>query len=400
MNQLAITNATIYTCSQNPSIPAVIQGGTCLVSGGKIVAVGKDLTIPDSAVVKDCEGLIITPGFIDAHCHIGLAEDGGGQAGNDGNEASDPVTSEVRALDGINPGDIAFKDAVMAGITCVQVDPGSANIIGGESVAIKTFGTIIDDLVIKRPCGMKAALGENPKRVYGGQRRMPMTRMGNAAIMRKALTEAKDYLRKKESADSPDKIPDMNLRHEALLPVIKKQLPLRIHCHRADDIMTALRIAEEFDIDISLEHCTEGDKIAEAVANSGFPVTMGPSLTDKSKLEVKNIGFGAPVALSKAGVKLAIVTDHPVLPIHYLRICAGLAIREGMDEEFALLAITRFPAEIMGVSDRVGSLEPGKDADMVIWSKDPFEYDAKPLEVFIQGAPILPGINANGGDSI
>lgn len=387
MKPMAVTNARILTCAFG-AVPEVIEKGTVLWSGGKITAVGSSVEIPSDAIVIDAEGKVVTPGFIDAHCHIGISEDGAGWAGEDTNEATDPVTAEVRALDGINPKDIAFRDAVAAGVTCVQVDPGSANIIGGETLVMKTWGTVVDDLVVKRPSGLKAALGENPKRVYGTQRKMPATRMGNAAVMRKALTAAKDYLRKKENAKEPDKVPDLNLRNEMIAKVLKKEIPLRVHCHRADDIMTAIRIAREFDIDISIEHCTEGDLMGEQVKASGYPVTLGPSLTDKSKLEVKDIGFAAPVALSKLGVKLAIITDHPVLPIQYLRICAGLCVREGMDERIALLAITRHAAEIAGVADRVGSLEPGKDADLVIWSKDPLEYDAKAERTFINGEEV------------
>ncbi|HHX29106.1 MAG TPA: amidohydrolase [Firmicutes bacterium] len=387
MKPVAVKNARILTCGSG-AIPKVIEKGTILWAGGKITAVGTDIEVPTDATVFDALDKVITPGLIDIHCHIGIAEDGAGWAGQDGNESTDPVTAEVRALDGINPKDVAFRDAVRAGITCVQVDPGSANIIGGETLVMKTWGTVVDDLVIRRPSGLKAALGENPKRVYGTQRKMPATRMGNAAVLRKALTAARDYLRKIENAKEPDKAPDLNLRHEMIGRVLRKEIPLRVHCHRADDIMTAIRIAREFDIVISIEHCTEGDLVGEYVRDSGYPVTLGPSLTDKSKLEVKDIGFAAPVALSKLGVKLAIITDHPVLPIQYLRICAGLCVREGMDEDTALLAITRHAAEIAGVADRVGSLEPGKDADLVIWSKDPFEYDAKAERTFIDGEEV------------
>lgn len=379
-------NAKIMTASSKGSLPAVIDRGTVVIRDGKIASVGTDIPIPSDAQVIDGSGKILTPGFIDAHCHIGILEDGAGWAGDDVNETSDPNTAEVRALDGINPADIAFKDAVKGGITCVQVDPGSANVIGGETLVIKTVGNVVDDMVVKRPSGLKAALGENPKRVYGTNRKMPTTRMGNAAVMRKAFAAALDYARKKENAkDNPEKAPEQNLKHEAVLKVLRGEIPLRVHCHRADDIVTAIRIAKEFGITITLEHCTEGEKVIPEVKQSGFAVTMGPSLTDKSKLEVKDIGFSGPVALSKAGVKLAIITDHPVLPIQYLRLCAGLAVREGMDEEFALLAITRYAAEIAGVADRVGSIEEGKDADLVLWSGDPFEYDTKVICTVVNG---------------
>lgn len=391
MQDTAIINGLVYTASSNPELPFKIEKGTVLIGSGKIKAVGKHVDIPGNAKILDISGKIVTPGFIDAHCHIGISEDGSTSAGRDNNESSEPVTAEVRALDAVNPKDVAFQDAIAAGITCVQTDPGSANIIGGQTLVMKTWGSaVVDELVVLFPSGMKAALGENPKRVYGAQDKMPKTRMGNAAVMRKALVQAKDYLRKKEST-AAGKAPDFDFRMEALVKVLQKELTLRIHCHRADDIITAIRIAREFDIDISLEHCTEGDKVAKSVRESGYPVTMGPCLTDKSKLEVKDIGFAAPVALSRAGVKLALVTDHPVFPIQYLRLCAGLAIREGMDEDLALLSITRYPAEIAGVADRVGSIEPGKDADLVIWDKDPFEYDSNAVLTFIGGKPVYEG---------
>ncbi|MGI6627481.1 MAG: amidohydrolase [Bacillota bacterium] len=390
MQHTAIINGLVYTASSNPEVPFKIPKGTILIANGKIKAVGENVDVPNGTKILDVSGKLVTPGLIDAHCHIGVSEDGATPAGQDTNESSEPVTAEVRALDAVNPKDVAFADAIASGVTCVQTDPGSANIIGGQTLVMKTWGSaVIDDLLVLCPAGMKAALGENPKRVYGSQNKMPKTRMGNAAMMRKALTQAKDYLRKKESSgNKPEKLTDFDLRNEGLAKVLRKELPLRIHCHRADDIITAIRIAKEFEIDISLEHCTEGDKVAEHVIAGGYPVTMGPSLTDKSKLEVKDIGFAAPVALSKAGVKLAIVTDHPVFPIQYLRICAGLAVREGMNEDSALLAVTRYPAEIAGVSDRVGSIEPGKDADLVIWTKDPFEYDSEVLYTFIEGKPV------------
>ena len=400
----AIVNGTIYSASNRPDVPFRMPKGTILIENGTIKAVGERVDIPEGSEVIDVAGSIVTPGLFDAHCHIGIYEDGATDAGNDTNESSDPVTAEVRALDAINPRDVAFKDAIAAGVTCVQTDPGSANIIGGQTVVMKTWGSsVADELVIKFPSGMKGALGENPKRVYSGQDKMPKTRMGNAAVMRRALVQAQDYLRKKALAvDKPDKQPDFDLSKEALACVIRKEIPLRVHCHRADDIVTAIRIAKEFDIDISLEHCTEGDKVLESVRASGFPVTMGPCLTDKSKLEVKDIGFAAPVALSKAGVKLALITDHPVFPIQYLRLSAGLAVREGMDEDFALLSITRFPAEIAGVSDRVGSIEPGKDADLAVWTKDPFEYDSKVLYTFIEGKRVYEATNGSkiGGENL
>ncbi len=387
MKTTAITNGLIYTSSSNCEIPFVIERGTILIVNQKIASVGTNAEIPPDAEIIDATGNIITPGLIDAHCHIGIAEDGVTSAGQDSNESSNPITAEARALDAVNPTDIAFEDAIAAGITCVQTGPGSANIIGGDTLVIKTWGSsVLDELLVLAPSGVKAALGENPKRVYGSRNKMPKTRMGNAAALRKSLFDAKDYVRQtKPSVDKSNKTPQFDLGKECLARVIKRELPMRIHCHRTDDIVTAIRIAKEFNIDISLEHCTEGDKIVHYIKDSGFPVTMGPSFMGKSKLEIKNIGFAAPVALSRAGVKVAIITDHPVFPIQFLRVCAGLAVREGMDERLALLGITLYPAQIAGVSHKVGSIEPGKDADIVIWTKDPFEYDSKVLATFING---------------
>lgn len=400
MNAVALINARIYTAAEDRSVSPIIEKGTVVFQDGKITAVGENVAIPENAQVIDVSNRIVTPGLIDAQCHIGLSEDGVGRAGNDLNESTNPVTPEVRVLDGINPADIAFRDAVASGVTCVQVTPGSGNIIGGETLVIKTRGTVVEDMVVRRPSGLMAALGEDPKRAFGSNFKPPLTRMGSAAIMRKALAAARDYARKKDAAVKSEqdakesgksgsgRLPELNPGHESLIRVLRKEIPLRVHCHRADDIVTAIRIAKEFDINISLEHCAEGDKVLELLAESGFPVTMGPGLTKKSKLETKDAGFAAPVAVSRAGVKLAIVTDHPALPIQYLRICAGLAVREGMDEDTALLAITRYAAEILGVADRTGSIEPGKDADIVVWSKDPFEYDAKVEYTFIDGKPV------------
>ena len=312
MKPVAVKNARILTCGSG-AIPKVIEKGTILWAGGKITAVGTDIEVPTDATVFDALDKVITPGLIDIHCHIGIAEDGAGWAGQDGNESTDPVTAEVRALDGINPKDVAFRDAVRAGITCVQVDPGSANIIGGETLVMKTWGTVVDDLVIRRPSGLKAALGENPKRVYGTQRKMPATRMGNAAVLRKALTAARDYLRKIENAKEPDKAPDLNLRGTMIGRGPQEGNPLRVHCHRADDIMTAIRIARSSTLTYPSSTAPK-DLVGEYVRDSGYPVTLGPSLTDKEQTGSQGHRLrrsGSPV---KLGVKLAIITDHPSFP--------------------------------------------------------------------------------------
>lgn len=382
---LAIKGGTLLTAATG--LPARIEDGVVLVDAGKIVAVGgPDLTVPAGAKIMDATGCVITPGFIDAHSHIGIYEDGIGWEGEDANEATDPNTAEVRALDGINPADTAYAEALEGGVTTVQVAPGSANIIGGEILVMKCRGTVVDDMVIRRPSGLKAALGENPKRVYGAQRKLPGTRMGSAAVMRAALTKARDYMRKQEAAaDKPDKAVDRDLRLEMVCRVLRREIPLRVHAHRADDILTAIRIAEEFDIEISLEHATEGHKIAQLIAAKGIPCAVGPSLYQRSKLETKDRSVKTAGVLANAGVKVALICDHPIVPQQWLRIAAGVCIREGMTEADALLACTRNPAEMCGVADRLGSLAPGKDADIVVWDGDPFEYLTKTRCVLIDG---------------
>lgn len=373
---LAVRNGKILTAAApGAAVPQVIEGGTILIEGGKITAIGRDVSVPAGAEIIDATGKYVTPGIIDGHSHIGIHEDGVGWEGSDGNETTDPVTAECRAIDGINPADTAFEEVRRHGVTSVMVAPGSANVIGGVTVAIKCYGNVVDEMVIKNPAGMKAALGENPKRVYGSMNKKPTTRMGTAAVMRNALIAARDYMRKKEAAEGkPDKVVDFNLKHEALIPVLNGEIPLRVHAHRSDDIVTAIRVAEEFGIKITLEHCTEGDKIADYLAAKKIPVIVGPSMYQRGKLEVKDLGFHTPVALAKAGVHVALTTDHPVMPAQHLRHAAGVCIREGMPEETALAAITRHAAEHIGIDSRTGSLEPGKDADIVVWDGDPFEW--------------------------
>jgi len=385
---LAIRGGRVLTAAAGGQ--AVLEGGVVLVDGGKIIAVGgPGLAVPGGATVIDAAGCVVTPGLIDAHSHIGIFEDGLGWEGNDANECTDPNTAEVRALDGINPADTAFAEALLGGVTTVQVGPGSGNVIGGEMLALKCVGTLADEMVLARPTGLKAALGENPKRVYGSQHKRPATRMGSAAVMRGALIKARDYLRKQEAAkDKPDKQPDTDLKQEMIARVLRREIPLRIHAHRADDILTAIRIAEEFSIDISIEHSTEGHKIAEVLAQKGIPCTVGPSIYGRSKQETVDRSSATAGALAKAGVKVALICDHPIIPQQWLRIAAGMAIREGMTEQDALLACTRYPAEVIGVADRVGTLEPGKDADLVIWDGDPFEYLTQARCVLINGTPV------------
>lgn len=365
---LLIKNGLIYTMNGE-----IIENGSILIEDGRIIEVGREIIAPLDAEVIDVEGRRITPGLIDAHCHLGMWEESIGFEGSDGNEMTDPVTPQMRAIDAINPMDIAFEEAYQAGVTTAITGPGSANVIGGTFVAIKTYGHRIDDMIIKDPIAMKIAFGENPKRVYNSQKKSPMTRMATAAILRETLFKAKRYLDKKEDSDNPSKIPDYDIKMEAMIPVLKKEIPLKAHAHRADDIFTALRIAKEFDLNITLDHCTEGHLIAEDLAKEGKGAIVGPTLGNRSKFELKNKSFDTPRVLNDAGVKVAITTDAPVIPLQHLSLCAGLAHRAGLDEMEALKAITINAAEIVGLEDRIGSIEKGKDADIVIFDGNPIK---------------------------
>lgn len=378
---IAIINGKIFA-------PEPVEG-IVLIEGSKIVAVGL-VEVPEGAQVIDAEGKWILPGFIDAHTHLGVCEETYRIEGDDTNEMTDPITPHVRALDAVNPEDEGLADAVKGGITTAFTVPGSGNVVGGTGLVIKTFGKVVDKMVVREPAGMKVAFGENPKRVYGDEKKMPMTRMGTAALLRETLFKAQHYMEALEKGkDDPEEMPERDLRLEAMIAVLTKQIPLRAHAHRADDIMTAVRIAREFEVDLVIEHCTEGHKIAEELAEAGIPAVVGPSLSNRAKIELKDITFKTAGILAKAGVKVALMTDHPVIPVQYLPICAGLAVREGMSREDALKALTINPAEILGVADRVGSLTPGKDADVVIWSGDPLEIVSKPELVMIDGKVVF-----------
>jgi len=382
---MAIVDATIYPVSSVP-----IENGILLISGGKILQVGENVTIPQGATVIDAKGKMILPGFVDAHTHVGIWSEWYGQAESDGNEGSNPVTASVRAIDAVWPDHFAFKDARSGGVTCVQVTPGSGNVIGGETVVVKTFGTVVDDMVVRNPAGMKGALGENPKGSYGSQGKAPKTRMGIASILRNALFKAKDYLRKLEAGlEDPSKMPDTDLDMLSLVKVLKKEIPLRVHAHRADDIVTAVRIAEEFDIDYSIEHCTDGIEVADFLGKRKAKVNIGPTIWHRAKIETLNISPQTPGALSRAGCHVSIISDHPFHPIQHLVTAAAVAWANGMSEEDALKAITLNPAITLGVDDRVGSLEPGKDADFSIWTGHPFKIRSKIETVFIEGEKVF-----------
>ncbi|MCJ7691701.1 MAG: amidohydrolase [Clostridiaceae bacterium] len=379
---ILIKNANIHSMANEN-----FENGMILVHEGKIVDIGNVVTSPANAEIIDAKGKFLMPGMIDAHCHLGMFEDGMGSEGDDGNEAVDPVTPHLRAIDAINPMDICFKDALKAGVTTVATGPGSANVIGGQFAIIKTYGNRIDDMIINECHSMKVAFGENPKRVYHAQKKSPSTRMGTAAVLRENLIKAQMYIEKQNKAlESPDKLPEFDMKMEALAKVIKKEIPLKAHAHRADDILTALRIAKEFNVHITLDHCTEGhlivDYLKEGIQKG---IIIGPTLSNRSKVELQNLTFETPGILSKAGLKVAIMTDHPVIPLQYLPVCAGIAAREGMDEEEALKAITINAAEILGIEDRVGSLEIGKDADIIMYSGHPFDLRSKVEFVMVSG---------------
>ena len=363
--------------------------GDVLLNEGKIAAVGPGLS-GSGADVYDMTGKYVLPGFVDAHCHIGMWEDGMGEEGSDGNEFSDPVTPQMRAIDGLNPFDPCFKEACAAGVTTVVTGPGSANVIGGQFAALKTFGRCAEEMVVKDPVAMKAAMGENPKRVYTEQKATPYTRMAIASLFRKAMAEAKDYQRQLDEAEKDaEKRPDLDVAMEALLPVLRGELPLKIHAHRADDILTALRLAEEFQLKVTIDHCTEGyliaDVLKERLSALGAGIIIGPLLSERSKIELKNLSYDAPRILHEKGIPFAMMTDHPVIPEQYLPICAGLAVRSGLDERTALESITSTAAKIVGLDGRVGSLEPGKDGDVGVFDAHPFDYRAHCVMTLING---------------
>ena len=336
----------------------------------------KDLKKPyDSEIVLDVNGSIVMPGLIDAHSHIGITEEKKGTIGDDCNEGTNPVTPSLRAIDAVNPMDSAFHEAIAAGITGVLVGPGSSNVIGGQFAFIKTHGRCIDEMIVKAPAAMKAALGENPKVNYGDQNRYPSTRMASAALLRETLQKTRSY--NSENGFDADL--------EAMLPVIRREIPLKVHAHRADDILTAIRIAKEFNIDITLDHCTEGHLITEYIKESGFPAIVGTDLASKNKIEVGNMNFKTCGILNRAGILTAITTDHPVALIQYLPLCAGLSVRAGLSREEGYKAITINAAKICRVADRVGSLEAGKDADIAIFNGNPMETFTRTLYTIING---------------
>ena len=381
---MLIIHGTVHTMDG----PA-IDNGFVAIREGKIWKVGPMEECPADwkGETLDARGGHILPGFVDAHCHLGMFGDAVGVEGDDGNEATDPCTPHLRAVDAINPMDRCFQEAREGGVTTVLTGPGSANPVSGQFAAIKTAGRWVDEMIVKAPAAMKMALGENPKCVYNERHETPVTRMATAAIIRENLSKALEYGEKLDRAeeDEDEERPDFDPKLEALLPVVRGELPVHIHAHRADDIATGVRIAKEFHLKCVIVHGTEGHLLPELLAAEGIPVITGPSLGDRSKPELRNMTIENPAKLAGAGVDIAICTDHPETSIQYLPLCAAMAVRGGLDPEEALAAITSSAAEIAGLSKRVGTLTPGKDADVVVTSGHPFDWNGSIRAVFLNG---------------
>ena len=377
---LLLENAIIHPMRQDSNTKEDTFTGSILVKDGKIMEVSSQLVLPDSA---DCERIDVNrqhiyPGFIEAHCHMGITEEKKGKEGDDCNEMVHPITPMLRAIDAINTMDAAFHDAVRAGITAAMIGPGSANVVGGQFAVVKTSGRRVDDLIVKTPAAMKVAFGENPKMNYDNIGISPVTRMGVAGLLRQELTKACQYYKKRGQVE-----PDFH--YEAWVPVLEKKIPLKAHVHRVDDIFTAIRIAKEFDLCMTLDHCSEGHLIAEELAAEGFPAIVGPDLASRNKIEVQNMAFKTAGVLARAGVLVAITTDHPVSLIQSLPLCAGLSVKAGLSMQEGLRAITINAARICGVADRMGSVEVGKDADFAIFDGNPMEVFTNTLLTVIDG---------------
>ncbi len=384
---MLIKNGTVH-----PMDAPIIECGFVAIREGKIALVGPMEQCPEhwEGEVFDAGGGHIVPGFVDAHCHLGMFGNAVGFEGDDGNEATDPCTPHLRAIDAINPLDRCFQEARLGGVTTVLTGPGSANPISGQFAALKTSGRWVDEMVLKAPVAMKMALGENPKCVYNERHETPVTRMATAAIIRENLRKALEYGEKLDKAaqDEEEEKPDYDAKLEALLPVVRGELPVHIHAHRADDIATGIRICKEFGLKYVIVHGTEGHLISELLAQEGAAVITGPNLGDRSKPELINMTAEGPALLAMAGVKVAICTDHPEIPVQHLTLCAGMAVKGGMIPEAALAAITRWPAEIAGLGDRIGTLTPGKDGDVVVTSGYPLNWLSRINLVVIDGKRI------------
>jgi imidazolonepropionase-like amidohydrolase len=381
--KILFKNATVFPITSRPF------KGDVLVSNGKVEKLGENIEDPDAEIV-DLTGKFLFPGFIDAHSHIGLFEEGVGYYYSDGNEATDPVTPHVKALDGFNPQDPAIERALAGGVTSVMIVPGSANPVGGQGSVIKFRSIIVEECVVKDPAGLKMAFGENPKRVYGERKQTPSTRMGTAGVIRDYFTKVKNYMKKKELAQKEGKeFTETDLKMEIGEMVLRKKIPARMHAHRADDILTAIRIAEEFGFNLVIEHGTEAYKISKVLAEKKIPVVVGPLLTFRTKLELKDLTMETIAKLLKDGVLIALMCDHPVIPLEFATVQAATAMRYGAKEEDLLKILTVDPAKILGLEDRIGSIEPGKDADLVVWSGHPFDMKSVVERVYIDGVEVF-----------
>lgn len=374
---LLLKNGEVHTPDKT------IKNCDILIDKGKIKKINPDIDAKGAEII-DVSGKVVTPGFIDAHCHVGIYEEAIGDPGADGNEMTDPITPHLRAIDAINPADLAFKDAYQAGITSLLTGPGSGNVIGGQNVIIKTAGSpIIDNRIVLDPAGMKMALGENPKRVYSEQKKSPTTRMANAALLRESLNKAEEYIEKKKNRDNKEI--GFDAKSEALSMVIKKEIPIRGHAHRADDIATFIRIRDEFDINLVIEHGTESHLIADYIVRKKVPIVVGPSLSARVKVELKEITFKTPKILFENGVLFAIITDAPVLPINSLPLMVGYSIKEGLPWKEGLKSVTSNAAEICGVSNRIGLIKKGMDADIAVFKGDPFTIEGRCVLTIVDG---------------
>ena len=374
------TGATVMTGTGK-----ILESAVVAFRGRRILEVSDRMDIPAGADVTELSGLVVTPGFIDAHVHMGLCGEGFPAEMDDTNDMNDPVAPQLRAIDALYPDDEAFPEALSGGVTCAQTLPGSGNVIGGQGVIVKTKPDVTERMVVRAPSCLKAALGENPIRVYTPKGKLPGTRMGSAFLLRDAFVRAHNYIGKHIASVKKDEPGERDLGMEAITLVIEDGLPLSVHCHRSDEIQTAVRIADEFGITYTIEHCTEGHLIADWLAEKRARVTVGPSLTAKVKIELRNKTWDTPRKLWEKGVHFCVITDHPVVPIEHLNVCASLAVKAGLPPEEALKAVTLYAAEHLNIQDRVGSLEPGKDADMAVWDGDPLDARSKVVRTFING---------------
>lgn len=390
----AIVNATILC-----PVKGLVEGGAILFDERKIHSVGKNVKVPKDAEVIDAQGKYVVPGFIDAHAHQGLFDGSIGWAGEDGNEMTTPITPEMRGIDSFNPNEPSLKEVIKGGVTCINTGPGSGNVISGEALVIKPTGSqVVDEMIVLSPSGLKVAFGENPKRIHGDQKRAPSTRMGVAALLRKALTDGQNYMQEwkdfgtqvkvaKDKGEALPKPPKRDLGMETVAKVLKREIPIHAHAHRADDIATVIRIAEEFKLKVVLIHCTEGHKIADYIAEKKIPAVVGPTMYWVSKPETRERSFETAVKLHNAGVKVALQTDS-LTPMYHFPLLPMYVVKHGMSRDEALKCVTINPAEILGIDKNVGSLQPGKDADIVVWSGDPFDFYSKVEQVFINGKEV------------